>query len=290
MAKSLTKQPIVLLKSSFDTIINNPVILLPFTMVAFIQLLILEIIFFAPRYPLSIFFAPLIRKLEGEIFLHYPFNFVVMTKWFQSVQIPVYIILNSFFIGMTVLVIDLINNEKKVNLGQVFRQTLSRYVHLLVASGISVVLMYGVTTLYSTLLIRRALMIRSTNGIFYMIKRAVLDGAPYFNLLFAIFLTALFAFVVPLIVLERKKIVAALVLNFKYLWRSFWFIFLVILLPGLLYIPVLLLKTNGKLFETILIPEVWGLIIIFSIMLTLFIDAIQYAAITTYYLLTKETK
>ncbi len=287
MINSPHKQPITLLKLAINTIINHPIILYPFTIIFFIQIIILEVLLFATRNPLSLFFGPLIRRLEGEIYLHYPFNYVVLTKWFQGLEVWIYLFINSFFIGVAIAIIDLINKEKPINFKAVYKHVLSLYIHLLIGAFLTIMALI-IFSVLNDLLIKRALIIRSTSGIFYIIKRIVLDGAPYFNLLFAIVVTTLFAYLIPIIILEKKKIFSAVILNFKNLFRSFWFIFVLVFLPGLLYVPVLVLKTRGHLLEAIFIPEVWGFLIILSVIVKLLIDAIQYTAITTYYLANKD--
>ena len=221
--------------------------------------------------------------------MHYPFNYVLLNKWFQQVQVPVYVIFNSFFIGAAVLIIHNINNDKSVKMKTVFKKTLSSYIHLIVACVVAVVVLFGLSSFYG-LLMRRALTIRSISGIFFMIKQAVLLGAPYVNLLFAVIVTSVFAFVIPIIVIEKKKVFSAIILNFKNLWKSFFVVFTVIFLSGLIYVPILLLRSSGQLFRTVMIPEAWGITLIISVFVSLFIDALQYTAITTFYLLKKESK
>ena len=104
-SKKSVYQPIALLRTSLGSILQNPIILYPFALMACIQLFIIEILFFAPRHPLNLFFAPMIKTLEGERFLHYPFNYAVLNKWFASTQMFTYVLLNSFFFGVAVMII-----------------------------------------------------------------------------------------------------------------------------------------------------------------------------------------
>lgn len=285
--KDPTKQPITLLRSAFSTLLENPSVLFPFACLAFVQFFFLELVFFAPRYPLNIFFGQVISRLHGEAYLHYPFNYFLLSQWFQMAQIPIYILCNSFFLGAAVSIIALINSDKIVQVKNVFRQTLSLYIHLFVAAGLSILLMSGFSFGYS-FLIKRAAIIRSTSGVFYIIKRIVIEGAPYVNLFAAVIVTAMLAFIVPIIVIERKKIFQAIAENFKMLTRSFFFILVVVLLPALLYVPIILLRSNHRFLSEFASPEIWGWLIVVSVLVTLFIDAIQYTAITIYYLLKKE--
>src|SRR3990167_8068562 len=98
--KNVPKQLIPLLKGSVDTYIAHPVILIPFLTLAFIQLLILEILFFFPRYPLSVFFNPIVRTLWGEGFVHFPNNYLILPKLFQNAQVFIYIFVSSYLISI----------------------------------------------------------------------------------------------------------------------------------------------------------------------------------------------
>ena len=135
----------------------------------------------------------------------------------------------------------------------------------------------------------RAMQIRSDAGIFYVVKAGILYGAPYFNLLIGTFATAVFAFVLPIIVIERKKILQAVTLNFKYLWGSFWFIFFVVLIPMLLYVPILLLQGNLSSIASRTLEGIRLLSPAISIVVLTLIDATVYTAITAYFLFKKES-
>ena len=117
-----------------------------------------------------------------------------------------------------------------------------------------------------------------------------MQGAPLYQLLIALFSLAVFAYIFPIIILEKRGFFSALVLNFKMLWSSFICILLVVIIPALLYIPLLLLKINGKLFVNVWAPEGWGMLMVCLILVTMFIDAWQYTAITTCYILDRESR
>lgn len=285
--KNTNKQLIPLLRESINSYIANPIILLPFVTIAFIQLLILEIIYFAPQFPLVKFFGPLIQKLEGEAFLHYPQNLIILPKWFQTAQFFIYIFISSFFIGMAIAIIANINNNKKSSFGAATRQALPQYVHLVLAAIMTFVVFYLLSSAYS-MVIRRALQIQSKTGIFHILKATVIYGAPYFNLLIGVLVTAIFAFLFPIIIIEKKKILSALILNFKSLWKSFWFLFFVVLIPTLFYVPVILLRNNLGAVIHLTFEGMRMIVLILSTLVMLFIDATVYTAITTHYLLKKE--
>lgn len=289
MTKSPGKHPFALLNSAFNTLITNPAAFFPLVMLGLIQLFLLEILFFAPREPLSHFFGQIIMRTEGEIFMHYPFNFAMIARWFHRLQTPLFVLLGSYFLGCTVAVINTINNGKTVKMRGIFKSTFSRYLHLLMAALLMVGFLKLMTMGYDVLT-RRALQIRSTSGIYFLVKQAVLTGKPYFHLLMSIVVTTIFAFVFPQIVIDQKRVFPALLGNFKLLWGSFWFMFFVLILPAVVYLPVIVLKANKQFFGTGIFPEMSLLLIILGVVVSILIEAVQYTAITSYYLLKKESK
>ncbi len=281
------KKVFPLLKSSIDAIFTNPAILFPYATLVFIQLFILEILYFSNRTPLDQFFAPLIRTIWKENFLHYPMNLFLLPELFQEVQIPLFVFVNSFFVAVSIGIIASLNAGKKVSLPAIYKDTFKAYVHLVIAAILASLLLVGIFKLYG-LAYQRADMIRSTSGIFYIIKRIVMGGTPYFSLLGSIFVTTLFAFVAPIIVIDKKKIFSALILNFKLLFKYFWTVLGIIFVPMVVFIVVLLLRNS--LPADLPWPEIRVVILVISILLMSTIDAIVNTAITTFYLVDKEFK
>jgi len=286
-SKKAPRHIVPLLRGAIDTFVNNPVILIPFLTIAFIQLLILEMLYFFPRFPLSMFFNPIVSTLWGSEYIHYPNNFIILPKLFQNAQVFLYLFVSCFFIAVAIAIISNLNNGQKINVRSICRETFGQYIHIFAAALLSFCLFFGLHKLYN-LLMDQVIRASSVEGIFFMMKKFITYGAPFVNLLFGVIVTTMFAFVFPIIVIERKKIIAAIGLNFKHLWGSFWFIFSVIFLPTLLYVPVLLLRNNlGSITQTVM-PEMRVIALIISILVTMIIDVIIYTAITTHYLLKRE--
>jgi len=287
LSKSSHKNPIEILKSALYTVISNPSILFPFCISACIQFFIIEILYFAPRYPLNSVFGPIISRVWGEQFLHYPFNFLLLPKLFQMIQIPFYILFGSFFIAMAVAIIVRINDGKVPHLKLVIKDTFRSYVHIVVAAIISYVLVSLFFKPFG-LIFMRATLIRSQSGLFYWLKRIVIDGAPYFNLLLSVLAATVLVYVIPVIMIEKKKIFTAIWINFKTLWQSFWSSFFIVLFPSLLFIPVILFRMIVS--KGIGSPELGLIMIISGVVAMAFIDSIVYTSITIIYLSGKEKK
>lgn len=285
--KGPQQSPLALLNLSITTISKNPVILFPYLIYAFIQLLILEIIFFAPRYPLVNFFGPIIARKEGMAYFQYPANYLLMLKWFHGAELVLYVFFGVIFFGINVFIVSLINGGKEIRLQQVLRKIFGSYIHLFLQAVLMILILKLFSIGFSPI-INRAGQIQSTTGIFFIIKQSVLFFSPFVNLLFAFFVTTIFAFVVPAIIIDKKKIFSALKTNFT-LWRSWRVIFGAVFISGMLYLPIYLIKTTPLALQVMRVPEVTGILTIVGILVSLLTDVIQITAITIYYLAKKES-
>src|SRR3989344_2991392 len=104
------------LKEGVQTALQNPLALGPFITIIFINFFILEILYFSNRFPLSTFFGPIIERRWGELYLHYPLNFVVIPKLFQYFKVPLYILIVNFLIAVAIKIVVEVNSNKKISL------------------------------------------------------------------------------------------------------------------------------------------------------------------------------
>ena len=284
------KQLIALLRASVNTLVDHPIILYPLCITVFIQLLTLEILYFSPRYPLSIFFAPIIKRIWSEVYLHYPLNYVLLPKLFYYVQVLIFVFIGGFLNAIAISMVTSINSDKKTTLRSAVRENFPLYIHILIASLASFYFFTFLSRAYK-ILVDRFMLIKSEaaqKGVF-LLKKAVVYGDPYINLLLGVLATVVFVYVVPVIVIEKKKVISAFILNIKNLLNSFWFMIGVILFPTLLYVPVLLLRSNVSTIAENTAPGAYLIVLIISVFVTLAIDAVVFTATTTFYLLKKES-
>lgn len=273
-----------ILRSSINTLFSTSAIVFPFSIILFAQLFMLEILYFIPQWPLNVFFGPVISKLWSVTYMHYPFNLALLPKLFYYAQIPAYILLSSFLICVGISAIMKTNNDEEVKIGAIFKQLLPSYVYIVVTAIITFFFIKLFVEGYD-LIYQRAESIRSQTGPFYWIKTTIIVGAPYFKVLLNVVGTTLFAYVFPLIVIEKRNIFSAILLNLRYVLTAPFKTFLIVLIPTLLYV-LILLSRNHIPFEA-QIPEMRVLSIVVSVLVMVFIDAIVYTSITTFYLIRK---
>ncbi len=284
---AIYRHPVAVLKVSLGILAGHPVIFYPFILIALLQLLALEMLYFLPRYPLVIFFGPVVRRIWHETFLHYPYNFILLPKLFFYSQLVIFVFFGAFFTAVAVRIIKAINDGKHIVIKTAIRDTLSQYVHIIIAAFLSLLAVKTLSDLFAQIYLR-AEQIRSSSGVLFVLKTVIIHGAPYFQLLIAIIVTTVFAFVIPAIVIDRKKIHTALAVNFGYLWKSLTTVTCIVFFPMILYVPVLIMRNSLSPQMNSVFPEGQALIIVASIIVTLFIDAAVLVALTTFYLMKKE--
>lgn len=279
------KQPFAILRASLDTLKNHPIILIPLTTLAFIQLIFLEILYFIPQYPTNAFFAPMITRIWGEQYMHYPFNFQLLPQLFNYVQMPINILLGSFLTAMSINAVIKINGGENVCFKKIQKEIFKQYVHLVIAVFLAFLVMILFSKGYD-LLYNRALLIRSTSGKFFMIKEIITLGRSFFYFFANVITTTLFAYILPVIIIEKRNFFSALWINFKTLFSTLFSTFIIVLIPSLLFIPIFLMQI--ALSKDFLSAE-WTLgVLICKVLIMLIINTITYTGLTITYLSKKE--
>ncbi len=280
-------QPIILLKTTVQNIQNNPILLYPTLILGLSQLLVLEILYFAPRRPLSNFFGPLISHVWSEEFLHYPMDLILLPKLFYYAQIFVYILGGAFLLAVTTHLVASLNSHNRANMKNSFKEAGRHYIHIFLASLLSLFLFQIISTFY-TFVTNSVLRIKTTNATLVAFQKLFLLATPYIQFLIGILVTTLLIYVVPIIIIEKKSILKAIRLNLTVLLKSFNVSLLVVLIPTLFYLPVLVARNNIEALVNRTVPEIQIFIIILGILITLVIDLIVLITVTTHYLFIKE--
>jgi hypothetical protein len=283
----LNRTPFTLLRASLNNIVQHPVILFPTATLAFIQLLLLEILYFAPQKPLSIFFGPLIKSIWSEEYMHYPQNLILLPKMFYYVQIIIYLVLGSFFLAFTSKIVSVLNVHPRVNLKSSFKETLSTYIHIFFASIISYILFQILANGYVKIL-NYIINIKPFGASVSFWNKTLLWTIPYFQFLLGILASTLIVYVVPIIVIEKLKIFPAILKNFRVLFHSFPTTILIVGLPSLFYLPILALRNNVPFLMHSLAPEIQLIVIILSLLISMGVDLMIIVSTTTLYLFVKE--
>lgn len=255
---------------SFELIKLRPVILLPFIVVAFLESLALELICFSTRFPLSSVASPIIRKFFGESFNHYPINFVILPKLFYYKQIGIYVVLGVF---LSAICINIFKNTKEglpLKANALIRNAASRYFSFLI---------YGVLMILLIVLLQRIDTFVFAKGMRF-VSRYLTQLTPVIYLvsftlvLFAtnLIMQTFFVLTIPIVVLEKKSLLKALIKSVNLGFRKFFTIFYLIFLPFLVYLPVIFLKSISSQLIDKTFPEITVYVTAIGIIVSLFAD------------------
>lgn len=281
------QNPFLILRTSLDILLQNPVVLFPTVLLGLIQLFIVEVLYFSPQYPLSLFFAPLIRQVWSEEYLHYPLNLVLLPKMFYYAQMFVYLFFGSFLLALTIKIISILNERPRVNLREAVKETSGRYVHIFIAALLSFITFQLFAKGYVFLLdlfIRNNPFGQST----FFWNRMLLWTIPYVQFFVGIISTVLVTFIIPIIVIDHKKVYAAFFINFKILARALPVTFLFVAIPTMLYLPLLTARNNISVLMNAFGPEVQIVVIVVGLAISMAIDLLIVTSSTILYLFLRE--
>ena len=274
-----------LLSNAFQTIREHPLILFPLAILSFLELWILEIIYFLPRWPLNALFAPIVRTLWGEGFLHYPRNFFLMYKLFYYAQIAIYVLVGGYLTAVACSMFGDINADKKLNLKESLKRTSKRYLDIFCIALISTICFFIIRGAYNLILnIIISNKFHPYNHIIIAIKKGLLYSVSFTYFFLNIFIEVAFAYCLPLIVLENKKILQALKDNFIMVKNNFIMTLFLIIIPAFFVLPLLYLNNNASVLMDKMFPEVVFLLLSGGIILSLFINTLIIAMITQFFL------
>ncbi|MFC1667449.1 hypothetical protein ACFL0P_06290 [Candidatus Omnitrophota bacterium] len=285
--KNAKKSPLVrvIWELVLDALKANPVILVPFFISGILKLLCLLVIFLSIFPPLSVIFAPLIRALWGEGFLHYPFNFYLMPKIFYYAHIAVYILLDGLMSGIAVWMVHQTKENKKPRFSSSLRNVLPHYVTLAVFLSFIFMIVYFIN-FSEGLLIPKLLKLKFVTK---LQQEGILNFLIVFlNFFLFILIETLFAFVIPFVVLEGKKFFGALKGSLVLVKKLFFATFGLIVTPTLLLLPFSLLKSGLPILIDKTLPEITFLVLGGSVVATILIDCVVTTSLAFLFLSRKD--
>ncbi|MFH1594734.1 MAG: hypothetical protein ABID09_08585 [Candidatus Omnitrophota bacterium] len=256
--------------SSFDLLVQKPVLLVPFLVVGFLEALALEAVYFAPRVPLVYVMGPIIRKLMGETFIHYPDSLLVIPNLLYYAQVLIYIVLGCFLAAVTVNLVKKIKMGIPLKTKALLSNASSRYVALF-AFGILFTLVMFITKKVDTLIFYKAL-----GPLLKFIPRKAMVALPLL-LAGSIFMativsSTLFALTIPIIVIRKRSLLKGLFESITLGIRHFPTIFTMMLIPYFVYLPLVALKTYPIGFARRTIPEIIPITSAIGIIVAIFVE------------------
>lgn len=205
-------------RDTFNALAQNPTILALFLLIGLFDLLGLFALFMAHSEPFASIFGPIIRAFWGSRFLHYPDNFLLLPKLSNLAHLFLLGTFGILFSGIVIKKLEAWHCGKKLHTAELLFPVIKKYFGL--------ALIWLVTfAIYSTL-IKRVLPLISVNSPWVQLAIGYLLGLAA---------QALFAYLIPAILLNTngywKNVILGFKMGFKYMGLTI----------GLIAFPILLI-------------------------------------------------
>jgi len=257
-------------RKSLELIIGNSRVVTPFVMLAFFEAMALVLIYFSPRKPLSCIFNPIIRKFQGELFVHYPGNFLALPKLFSYAQSAIYVLAGILLSAVTINMVRNIRAGLPVRTKALVRNASGRYFAFVV---------YGVLLTALMLLVRESGTVAFVKFAKLMARFLPEAAMNVFPVILPIFIfvanITLYTFLiltVPILVIKKSSLLKALAESVRSGFRNFFAIFRVILVPFLFSLPVILLSSFSVTVARKTCPEIIALIALLKIIVSVSVE------------------
>ena len=271
-----------------ESFFKNPKIYAPFLVFAGIEAIALIFIYFYPRMPLHVITAPFIRTFFGEIYLHYPANFILIPKLSANLRLVLSTVAGALLTAIAINYTADYFHNKTSKFKSVFAHSAKNYVSLFLLATLIVIIF----VLFGNLL-EYFLKFYFRNGY----RKLLFAGPRYWfgpipiviNFFMAVLIQSFFVYAFPFILIGKEKFLPAIMKSFVFCAKRFFPTVMLVGLPMMLLIPVVVLNYQTSLLMNKFFPEITVLLTIFAIIVnSLIVDPVVTIATTLFYLKNRE--
>jgi hypothetical protein len=240
------------------SLIKYPVIITPFLLMGFCDLALLGALYFAPRPPLSLVAAPLIRLFWGDEYLHYPANFIFLPHMYAYAKNALSFVTGLLFSAMTIAMIYQVINSAELSWRYGVSKALRKYLRMLLA--------------WSVVMAVSAIIVRLLGSL------EVFSSSParLFILEFSasILTQTFFVYSIPSIIIENKKAINSIARSFELVKKYPVVSLAIILVPNLLLVPMNYADIKMEYIMVAVLPKTVFWTLMTRIIITTMIDFI----------------
>lgn len=273
---------------TFKSLKDNPVLFTPFVIFVFFEFLSLIVIYLAPRMPLRIVLGPIIKAFWSESYLHYPNNFLLISKLSYLARIALAISIGSILSAIAITIVLDISQKRRINLKKSLFSALKNYPSFFIIVFISVFSYYFAVKIFTNLLLGYFL---SGHSRLVFLPARFWMGPVLFcvNFIFAIVIQSAFIYAIPIIIIDKVKLIKAIFKSIIFFKKLFVPTIILVSLPMLIAIPISVLNYNTPFLINKFFPElILYLALIGMVVNSLIIDPLITVSTAYFYLKTKE--
>jgi len=257
--------------TTIEVMRSKPVVIMPFVVVAFLECLALEIIYFAQATPIRYITNPIIKKFFGEAFLHYPGTMMALPRLFYYAQSAIYIVVGALLAGICVNIFKNTVENLPIKTNAVVKNGIFRYFSF-AFYAVFVLILIALLGGFEAFIVNKGVRFLARHNLLipknlYMILSAIL--LFFTNILLQVFIIL----TIPIMVLRKKSLFKSILQSFRMGFFNFPKILTILTLPFIVYLPVIFLKTFAMQIAQKTYPGINFYITLLGIILTIFIDS-----------------
>lgn len=249
---------------------TKPIVIMPFVFIAFFECLILELVYFSTRFPISHIANPVIRKFFGENFVHYPGNLIILPQLFYYGQVTLYVLIGVFLTAVTVNIFKNLIANLPIKVKALIKNAFANYFSFFVYAIIVTILFYLIRTveLYVLAKVFRKL----AKVLPFNIAAISVISTILILFISNLILQVLIISTIPLMVLNKIRLFRALIKSVVLGVKNFSTIFIMILLPFLIYFPIVFVKSFSAEIAAKTFPGMNVVVSLIGILMSMFLD------------------
>lgn len=251
-------------------------IFLLFLLYAIVQIGFIFILMSFAFPPFSAFLVPIMTKFFGQPSIHYPNNYLVLPTLFFWVNLLLSGFAGILLVGASTNLFARKYQDKSVAMAPGLKTTLPHYSILFVVWIVETAVLLGIFLGLPALM-----------GKIAFFKNHGPLATQLATSLVAIFFGGLFVYTTALIVLENRGPMSAIKKSFGLFWEYPVITFLLLAVPNFIRMPVDLLSGKTQFLITKFNPEMVGIVLMLSVVVSVFANFFLVGTVTRYFMLVK---
>ncbi len=276
-------------EESFRLMWRYPKLFLPSLILILLEILLLVFLFLNYLPIFSPLLGPPIKVFFGEIYRHYPYNLVLLPTLFDCGDIVLSVIFATLITGMTVAMIYQAQEGNIPKFGSNLLLSLKKYLILLGLGIIVTLLVFGTFQLGNFLVLK--FYTEDVAEFIHIPTWRMFRLTQYFCFFLSLVIETFFAFCIPAIMIEKKKIIGSMKRSFKLGFKLFLPTFILICVPTIFDSLIVLIKQKMlvQLMDKFY-PEVVFVIMGLGFCLYLLTQVVRISSLTLLFLHDKNEK
>lgn len=266
---------------TFKLIKTNPVLLVPFLIILIFQVIMLILFYYFPCQPVSAVLVPPVRAFYGEMYIHYPYNFMVLPRMFDIANVIISILFGIVMTGAMIGMVSEFEDNKSVSFKENVKKCLSIFFILFLlwifVYAFTFIINWVPNFIYGKFLGSQwGYLLKGKELLFQRIIK-------YGSLLISIFFQALFAYFIQAAVISRAKFLQSMEIGLTLSIKEYGTSFILVFIPNIFLAVANYLKDRPVIWITDFYPEMVFIMMFVTIFLFFISQSLMIVSLTVFF-------